>query len=118
MLGPSIIFGGVPVAFGFSMYATNRESNCTLSVTAFRAARLELIGWFIALALLLVKYLNSGPIRARDHQTVTPTISAVVENLTIGKMAPEITGEDIDGRLMKLSDYRGKVVVLEFWGHW
>ncbi len=38
--------------------------------------------------------------------------------LTIGKVAPDIEGEDIDGRKFKLSDYRGKVVVLDFWGHW
>jgi hypothetical protein len=39
-------------------------------------------------------------------------------NLKIGKPAPEIVGEDIDGRPFKLADYRGKVVVLDFWGHW
>lgn len=36
----------------------------------------------------------------------------------IGEVAPEITGEDTDGKPMKLSDYKGKVVVLDFWGHW
>lgn len=41
-----------------------------------------------------------------------------VRNLGIGKVAPEIVGEDIDGKAMKLSDYRGKVVVLDFWGDW
>lgn len=39
-------------------------------------------------------------------------------NLAIGKTAPTIDGEDVDGKPMKLSDYRGKVVVLDFWGHW
>jgi hypothetical protein len=39
-------------------------------------------------------------------------------NLAVGKTAPEIEGEDIDGKRFKLSDYRGKVVVLDFWGHW
>ena len=38
--------------------------------------------------------------------------------LAIGKVAPEIAGVDLDGRPMKLSDYRGKVVVLDFWGDW
>jgi thiol-disulfide isomerase/thioredoxin len=38
--------------------------------------------------------------------------------LIAGKVAPEITGEDIDGKAHKLSDYRGKVVVLNFWGSW
>jgi peroxiredoxin len=35
-----------------------------------------------------------------------------------GKMAPDIEGEDIDGKRFKLSDYRGKVVLLDFWGDW
>jgi RNA polymerase sigma factor (sigma-70 family) len=35
--------------------------------------------------------------------------------LTLGNPAPEIEGEDLDGRKMKLSDHRGKVVVLSFW---
>ncbi len=39
-------------------------------------------------------------------------------NLKIGKTAPEISGEDIDRKRFKLSDYRGKVVVLDFWGYW
>lgn len=41
-----------------------------------------------------------------------------MRNLNIGQMAPEIEGEDIDGVVFKLSDYRGKVVMLDFWGHW
>ncbi len=36
----------------------------------------------------------------------------------LGKVAPEIAGTDIDGRPMKLSDYRGQVVLLVFWGDW
>lgn len=39
-------------------------------------------------------------------------------NLKVGKVAPEISGEDVDGAPFKLSDYRGKVVLLDFWGHW
>lgn len=38
--------------------------------------------------------------------------------LSVGKIAPEIEGEDIDGVKFKLSDYRGKVVLLSFWGDW
>jgi hypothetical protein len=36
----------------------------------------------------------------------------------IGKPAPEISGEDGDGRSFRLSDYRGKVVLLDFWATW
>ena len=42
----------------------------------------------------------------------------VVQNLSIGKVVPEIRSEDIDGTTFALSDYRGKVVMLDFWGDW
>jgi hypothetical protein len=42
----------------------------------------------------------------------------VVQNLSVGKVAPDIYGADLDGVAFKLSDYRGKVVVLDFWGDW
>jgi hypothetical protein len=38
-----------------------------------------------------------------------------VLHLTVGKFAPDIEGEDQDGKKFKLSDYRGKVVLLDFW---
>jgi hypothetical protein len=41
-----------------------------------------------------------------------------LQNLAIGKIAPELQGEDLDGKPMMLSDYRGKVVLLDFWGSW
>jgi peroxiredoxin len=41
-----------------------------------------------------------------------------LRHLGVGQLAPEIEGKDLDGRKMKLSDYRGKVVVLSFWGTW
>ena len=41
-----------------------------------------------------------------------------LENLQIGNVAPDIKGEDIDGVEFALSEYRGKVVVIDFWGDW
>jgi hypothetical protein len=38
--------------------------------------------------------------------------------LQIGMQTPDIDGEDVDGVSFKLSDYRGKVVMLDFWGDW
>jgi hypothetical protein len=35
--------------------------------------------------------------------------------LPVGSAGPEIEGEDLDGKAFKLSDYRGKVVLLDFW---
>jgi hypothetical protein len=41
-----------------------------------------------------------------------------LRSLSVGRAAPEIKGEDIFGKKFALSDYRGKVVLLSFWGHW
>ncbi|CAN5285474.1 hypothetical protein BH10PLA2_BH10PLA2_33290 [soil metagenome] len=41
-----------------------------------------------------------------------------IQNLSVGKPAPEIAGEDLDGAKFKLSDFKGKVVMLSFWGTW
>lgn len=41
-----------------------------------------------------------------------------MRNLAIGKTAPEIEADDLDGNKFKLSEYRGKVVVIDFWGNW
>ena len=41
-----------------------------------------------------------------------------MENLQVGCVAPEIIGKEISGSLMQLSAFRGKVVLLDFWGDW
>jgi hypothetical protein len=41
-----------------------------------------------------------------------------IDHLEIGKTAPDFEATDQDGKTFKLSDYRGKVVVIDFWGFW
>jgi thiol-disulfide isomerase/thioredoxin len=41
-----------------------------------------------------------------------------VRHLNVGTRAQEIEGLDLDGNPLKLSDHRGKVVVLDFWANW
>src|SRR5206468_1021964 len=40
-----------------------------------------------------------------------------LDELRVGMIAPEIDGQDVEGRPMKLSEYRGRVVVLSFSSH-
>jgi thiol-disulfide isomerase/thioredoxin len=42
----------------------------------------------------------------------------VVRNLSVGKSAPDVEASDLDGKKVKLSNYRGKVVVLDIWATW
>ena len=41
------------------------------------------------------------------------TLAAAVMAVEVGKPAPDFTGTDITGKTVKLSDYQGKIVVLE-----
>ena len=41
-----------------------------------------------------------------------------LQNLQIGMVAPNIEGTDVDDESFQLADYRGKVVVIDFWGDW
>ena len=50
-------------------------------------------------------------------EQIQPELSEL-RRVGIGKIAPDIHGEDLNGRRIKLSDYRGKIVVLTFWGSW
>lgn len=41
-----------------------------------------------------------------------------MRHLAIGKSAPDIESADLDGKKVKLSDLKGKVVVLDIWATW
>jgi hypothetical protein len=40
------------------------------------------------------------------------------KNLAVGMAVPDFSAKDIEGAEFKLSDYKGKVVLLDFWGFW
>src|SRR5437899_144623 len=40
------------------------------------------------------------------------------EGKRVGDLCPDILGTTADGKQVKLSDYRGKVVLVSFWGTW
>jgi len=41
-----------------------------------------------------------------------------IRNLAIGKAAPEVVSKDLEGKEVKLSALKGKVVVLDIWATW
>jgi len=44
--------------------------------------------------------------------------SVARESTTVGAAAPDFTLRDLDGRQVHLSDYAGKVVLIDFWATW
>jgi peroxiredoxin len=99
-------------------------------------AQRRLVGWFtgtqptyqVALANLLLRagvQLEAGdrPERVYTHEETKPAAPspapvARTELLKVGAAAPDFTVKDLAGRPIKLSDFRGKVVVLDFWATW
>lgn len=49
---------------------------------------------------------------------ITAKMLFEMTNLQVGCEAPEVEGKDADGVSFKLSDYRGKHVIVIFWGGW
>ena len=71
----------------------------------------------IALSLLSLIAVS----RAQDAAASAQPASAATRPtapLAVGTVAPDFTTQDPSGRDVKLSDFKGKVVVLDFWATW
>jgi len=56
--------------------------------------------------------------RKGTYKEVAENFLFALDNLQVGKQAPDFEVTDENGTKFKLSDYRGKVVVIDFWGMW
>lgn len=63
---------------------------------------------------------RADAILARLHVTPTAPLTAgeIGSGAQVGLYAPDFTLSLVDGRRVSLSDYRGKVVLLNFWATW
>lgn len=52
------------------------------------------------------------------NNTKKATIDGPEIGLNIGNIAPEIEMKGVDGKIIKLSSLRGKVVLIDFWASW
>jgi hypothetical protein len=72
-------------------------------------------------ALLVRATRDYGDLKMPDGETVAEKAEPElfgIRHLSVGKAAPDIEGVDQDGVRFKLSDYRGKVVLLDFWSEY
>jgi len=65
-----------------------------------------------------VRLFPEDPDDARTIGKASETWLAARREMAVGRAAPEIEGEGLDGRRLKLGDYRGKVVAVVFWASW
>jgi peroxiredoxin len=68
-------------------------------------------------------YLRKAIVESSDVDLGGTTVAKLAEDelyiirfLTKGRVAPDLSGIDSAGRPLKLSDYKGKVILLLFWG--
>jgi peroxiredoxin len=75
---------------------------------------------------LIQPYLAKFP-RGEFSETYTSLLSQAgliqeleenAKKIQPGRPAPDFTAQDLDGNPVKLSDYRGKVVLIDFWATW
>jgi hypothetical protein len=76
--------------------------------------------WPVAFLAVLVMSLacEPSPKTSVVRAPTTARTGQLVVGVQVGQLAPEIEGDDVDGKRFRLSDYRGKVVALDFWATW
>ncbi|MBL9214772.1 MAG: redoxin domain-containing protein [Opitutaceae bacterium] len=57
-------------------------------------------------------------IMAKPAESAGAAVPKVESTLAAGALAPDFEMRDVAGNTVRLSDYRGKVVILDFWATW
>jgi len=60
---------------------------------------------------------NNAPVKAEKAVTAERPVAPKI-GTNIGDQAPEIEMAGVDGKIIKLSSLRGKMVLLDFWASW
>jgi peroxiredoxin len=66
----------------------------------------------------IVTHLTQAAARWPTLASEMDAAKVIVTQFTVGKIAPDIVGRDLEGGPLRLADYRGRVVVLSFSGEW
>ncbi|HEU4858604.1 MAG TPA: TlpA disulfide reductase family protein [Chitinophagaceae bacterium] len=97
--------------FAFFVLATYQgwANNPNYKMNGFSSE--ELIG-------LLNEMVNKFPGRTDIAGVRNSVESQIPKTLWVGKVAPEISLPDTEGRTVRLSSFRGKYVLVDFWASW
>ncbi|MBE9479472.1 MAG: TlpA family protein disulfide reductase [Chloroflexi bacterium] len=95
-----------------------------------RIAAYILVGFLVGIAFALALFLGFPSAESETSISVlstaapesdeTPEIGTVVSRIApeIGAQAPDFALRDLEGNEVRLSDYRGRTVLLTFWATW
>lgn len=77
---------------------------------------------FLTFGLMVGLAVAIGCDQSETPPALAEALSAPVTNLSdgplVGSVAPDIVGVDLEGVEFKLSDYKGQVIMLDFYGDW
>ena len=62
--------------------------------------------------------LGAGGGAGAGERPSSPPEDSASSVIRVGEKAPNIVGVDVEGNAFELEDYRGKVILLDFWGFW
>ena len=68
--------------------------------------------------LVLIACSQDEPKKTQGEQQIHKQQQTPVQQIAVGKDAPDFTLQSMDGKEVKLSDYKGKKVYLKFWASW
>lgn len=67
-----------------------------------------------------LSYLNKFTGNAKDNQITRMMLSSLTgsSDQWVGKYAPDFSQPDVNGKMVSLSDFKGKYVLVDFWASW
>jgi len=91
------------------------ESTFNFDTKYFDMKKSGFFASLFTLSLLLLAFTSKDAASQQTKNGVTPSGKV---GLNIGDTAPELAFKNPDGEVIKLSDLRGNVVLIDFWASW